>query len=106
MTDGVDSPVSGRSGPVRTCVGCRERATTTDLLRLVVSSDTDPARVMPDPTSRRPGRGASLHPRLACFDLAVRRRAFARAFRLAGPLDLDEVRRYVEQHDRQDDDQH
>ncbi|MFZ0325410.1 MAG: YlxR family protein [Actinomycetes bacterium] len=104
MTDGVDSPGSGRPGPVRTCVGCRERAAKTDLLRLVVSSDTDPPRVVPDPTGRRPGRGASLHPRLACLDLAVRRRAFARAFRLAGPLDLDEVRQYVEtsQHDQHD----
>ena len=98
MTDGVDSLVSGRPGPVRTCVGCRERAAKADLLRVVVSSDTDPPRVVPDPTNRRPGRGASLHPRQACLDLAVRRRAFARALRLAGPVDLDEVRQYLSQH--------
>ena len=34
-----------------------------------------------------PGRGSWLHPSPDCLDLALRRRAFARALRLAGPLD-------------------
>lgn len=86
---------------VRTCVGCKERAAKSDLLRLVVVLDDAAAgapslRVVPDPSSRRPGRGASLHPDLRCLDLAERRRAFPRAFRLAGPLDASPVRVYLE----------
>ena len=51
---------------------------------------------VPDLRGTLPGRGAYLHPALACLDLAVRRRAFARAFR--GPVTPDsaELRRYVE----------
>ena len=101
MTRGVDSSPSGREGPVRTCVGCRERAAKAELLRLAVDlatrSGDEPVRVVPDPAGRRPGRGAHVHPRPECLDLAVRRRAFARAFRLAGPFGVDEVRRVVEQ---------
>lgn len=48
-------------------------------------SDGRPA-VVPDPTGAAPGRGAHLHPTSGCYDLAVRRKAFARALRLApGP---------------------
>lgn len=87
--------------PVRTCVGCKERAVKSDLLRLVVVPDDAAAgvpslRVVPDPSSRRPGRGAALHPDLRCLDLAERRRAFPRAFRLPGPLDAGPVREYLE----------
>jgi hypothetical protein len=42
-----------------------------------------------------PGRGASLHPDPACFALAERRRAFGRALRVSGVLDIDPVREYV-----------
>jgi predicted RNA-binding protein YlxR (DUF448 family) len=52
--------------------------------------------VTPDPTGRSPGRGAHLHPDLGCLDLALRRRAFPRAFRLPGPLDGGLVRGYLE----------
>ena len=71
------------TGPVRTCIGCRERAAKSELLRVVAGSDADgqPA-VVPDPDGTAPGRGAHLHPTPECFDLAVRRRAFARALRL------------------------
>lgn len=101
MTRGVDSGLSKRSVPVRTCVGCRERAPKTQLLRLVADQDDQAGQrlvsVRPDPTGRRPGRGASVHPTARCLDLAERHRAFARAFRLAGPFDLAEVRGYVQQ---------
>jgi len=54
-------------------------------LRVTAGSDTDgrPA-VVPDPEAIRPGRGAHLHPTTACYDLAVRRRAFSRALRRPG----------------------
>ena len=46
----------------------------------------------PDPAGRLPGRGASVHPDPRCVDLAEKRRAFPRALRLAGPLDVTPVR--------------
>jgi uncharacterized protein len=69
--------------PVRTCVGCRQRATKSSLLRLVVAGNA----IVPDPGSRLPGRGAYLHPSQECFELAQRRRALVRALRVPGPLD-------------------
>ena len=82
-------------GPVRTCIGCRERAAKSELLRLVAGSDAlgHPA-VVPDLDATAPGRGAHLHPTTACYDLAVRRRAFARALR-AGELATAPVGDYL-----------
>ncbi|MBX6371885.1 MAG: YlxR family protein [Acidothermus sp.] len=100
----VDSSVVGRpfvarsvAVPLRTCVGCRQRAAKPDLLRLVVVADGEghAPRVVPDPRGRLPGRGAYLHRDLGCFEQALRRRALPRALRVAGPLDLTDVRAYV-----------
>jgi uncharacterized protein len=74
---------------VRTCVGCRQRAAPSDLLRVVARDGA----VVPDPSRRLPGRGAHLHPVLACLDLAERRKAFPRALRVPPPLTTDLVRR-------------
>ena len=70
------------AGPVRTCVGCRERAAKSELLRVVAGTDShgQPA-VVPDPEGTAAGRGAHLHPTGACYDSAVRRRSFTRALR-------------------------
>ncbi|HEY0870782.1 MAG TPA: YlxR family protein [Acidothermaceae bacterium] len=81
---------------MRSCVGCKKRAAKSDLLRLAVVRHDEQFRVVPDPRGQRPGRGASLHPDPHCLDLAERRRAFPRAFRLAGPLDFTAVRGYIE----------
>ncbi|WP_079102664.1 YlxR family protein [Streptomyces sp. TP-A0356] len=81
-----------RACPERTCVGCRERAAKIELLRTVVVEDV----CVPDPRGTLPGRGAYVHPALACLDLAVRRRAFPRALRVPGPLDIKALRRHVE----------
>jgi predicted RNA-binding protein YlxR (DUF448 family) len=78
----------GREVPQRTCVGCRVRTARTDLLRLVAVEGV----IVPDPSRTRPGRGAHLHPDLECLELAERRRAFPRAFRLEGPLDVSVLR--------------
>jgi hypothetical protein len=62
--------------PVRTCVGCGEKGPSSALVRLGGAG----GRV----TAGRPGkggRGAWIHPADACLDRAVKRRAFARAFR-------------------------
>ncbi|HET7684585.1 MAG TPA: YlxR family protein [Marmoricola sp.] len=82
---------------MRTCIGCRERAARSELLRLVVGSTGDgQGIVVPDPAGTAPGRGAHLHPTPECFELAERRRAFARALRhdagVRGPLGLASVR--------------
>ncbi|MBH5337281.1 YlxR family protein [Streptomyces pactum] len=79
--------------PERTCVGCRERAAKGDLLRTVLVEDA----CVPDRRGTLPGRGAYVHPTTVCLDLAVRRRAFPRAFRGPGPLDTAALRRYIEQ---------
>ncbi|GGV53804.1 YlxR family protein [Streptomyces spectabilis] len=81
-----------RACPERTCVGCRERAAKSELLRIVAIEGV----CAPDPSGTLPGRGAYVHPALVCLDLAVRRRAFPRAFRLQGPLDTAELRGHLE----------
>ncbi|GHB76548.1 DNA-binding protein [Streptomyces cirratus] len=78
-----------RACPERTCVGCRERAAKSDLLRIVAIED----ECVPDPRGTLPGRGAYLHPAVVCLDQAVRRRAFPRALRAAGALDTEELRK-------------
>ncbi|MEU5091996.1 YlxR family protein [Streptomyces sp. NPDC021356] len=81
-----------RACPERTCVGCRERAAKTDLLRTVAIE----GECAPDPRGTLPGRGAYVHPALVCLDQAVRRRAFTRALRAPGALDTKALRRHVE----------
>ncbi|MCO7222591.1 YlxR family protein [Klenkia sp. PcliD-1-E] len=77
--------------PVRTCVGCRQRAPVTELLRVVVRD----SRLVPDPARRLPGRGASVHPVPDCVRAAVRRRAFPRALRSSAPLVTDQLEDHV-----------
>ena len=87
----------GRAGPMRTCIGCRKRADSSDLVRLVARLDGPAPAVVPDPQHVAPGRGAHLHPTTRCLDLAVRRRAFVRALRQSGLLDTTAVCDWVEQ---------
>ena len=94
-------PVKRPAQPVRTCVGCRQRAAKADLLRVVVDDRGAGREVVPDPKGRAPGRGAHLHPSLDCLQRAVRRRAFSRALREPGlgTASVEEhVRELVEQH--------
>ncbi|WP_460799500.1 YlxR family protein [Microbacterium sp. GXF0217] len=73
--------------PVRTCVGCRARASRSDLLRVVAQ---DGALIL-DERAVLPGRGAWVHPEPECLDKALRRRAFARALRVTAPLDTQTI---------------
>ncbi|MFD7610621.1 YlxR family protein [Streptomyces sp. NPDC059828] len=81
-----------RACPERTCVGCRERAAKSDLLRIVAVEGA----CVPDHRGTLPGRGAYVHPASVCLDLAVRRRAFPRALKAQGPLETSDVRQAVE----------
>ncbi|WP_412539851.1 YlxR family protein [Longispora sp. K20-0274] len=95
-SDGVDFLVVRRANPSRTqpirlCVGCRTRAPASELLRVVVVG----CAVTPDPRRRLPGRGASLHPVPACLTLAERRRAFGRALRATGVLDIGALSEFL-----------
>lgn len=74
-------------------MGCRERAAKCDLLRIVAVEGV----CVPDPRGTLPGRGAYVHPASVCLDLAVRRRAFSRAFKAKELLDSEAVRQHVEQ---------
>ncbi|MFV0133336.1 YlxR family protein [Streptomyces sp. HMX87] len=82
-----------RACPERTCVGCRERAAKDELLRIVAIE----GECVPDLRGTLPGRGAYVHPTTVCLDQAVRRRAFPRALRVPGPLDVKALRHHVEQ---------
>ncbi|HJQ43696.1 MAG TPA: YlxR family protein [Jatrophihabitantaceae bacterium] len=94
-----ESDQNGPQGPIRTCIGCRQRASAAELLRVVVAPGTDgeaPALpLVPDPRRRAPGRGAWVHPVLACVELAQRRRAFARALRVTRAIDASPVLEFV-----------
>jgi uncharacterized protein len=70
------------SEPVRTCIGCRQRAAKRELVRVTIRvDDQGRSAVVVDARGTAPGRGAHLHPTTACYELAVRRKAFARALR-------------------------
>jgi predicted RNA-binding protein YlxR (DUF448 family) len=73
--------------PVRTCVGCRTRASRSALLRVVAIDSV----LVPDENAVMPGRGAWVHETSECVDAALRRRAFVRALRVSGPLDTQTI---------------
>ncbi|MPY83873.1 MAG: DUF448 domain-containing protein [Actinophytocola sp.] len=74
------------------CIGCRKRASVTELLRVVAVA----GRVVVDEGRRMPGRGAWLHLDPGCLATAARRRAFPRALRVSGLLAVDGVEEYFE----------
>ncbi|MBA3295000.1 MAG: YlxR family protein [Geodermatophilaceae bacterium] len=83
--------MADRVVPVRTCVGCRQRCSISELLRVVAVD----GQVLPDPQRRYAGRGASLHPRSVCLARAERRGAFRRALRVSGDLSTKALGSYL-----------
>lgn len=67
--------------PTRTCIGCRRTDEQHSLIRLVRRGDV----VVDGTAPRAEGRGAYVHQ--GCVELAVQRRAIARAFRANVRLD-------------------
>jgi predicted RNA-binding protein YlxR (DUF448 family) len=91
-----------RADPVRTCVGCRKRAPASQLLRVAVPA-SGPLILTPDPARRLPGRGAYLHVQPDCLAQALRRRAFGRALRVEGAIEVGVLATYLEKaHEEQD----
>ena len=88
-------PARTQHVPVRTCIGCRQRAAKQELLRVVIGGSSDGPAVVPDPQGKAAGRGAHLHPTKECLDLATRRRAFTRALRVQGGLASAPVEEYL-----------
>ncbi|MEV8251021.1 YlxR family protein [Microbacterium sp. NPDC076768] len=76
--------------PVRTCVGCRTRASRSALLRVVCQDNV----LVIDENAVLPGRGAWVHPTSKCIDAALRRRAFGRALRISAPMDTQIIDHY------------
>ncbi len=75
--------------PERTCVGCGRKAPQVELLRFVARGGALlPGRL-------EPGRGAYTCRRLACFERAVARRAFARVLRRTVTVDPTLARLYT-----------
>jgi len=78
-------------GPVRTCVGCRQRAEQTQLVRIVHQNN----ELLVSSASN--GRGAWLHSNRNCLDLAVTRKAFGRALKLDRQYDTAKLVAHIEQ---------
>jgi predicted RNA-binding protein YlxR (DUF448 family) len=76
--------------PIRTCVGCGRKAPQPELLRFAAR---DGALVQ---DAQAPGRGAYTCRRLACFERAATRRAFARTLRRNVRIDPALSRLYTE----------
>jgi predicted RNA-binding protein YlxR (DUF448 family) len=68
-------------------VGCGDRAPKTALHRFA----TVDGRVVPDPGRRLEGRGAWIHQTRECFEAAIARRGFNRAFRAPVTIPKDTV---------------
>ena len=77
--------------PVRTCVGCRQRATRASLVRIVARN----GQVVVDATASLPGRGAWIHSDPGCLRNATRKNAFGRALRVSGALDATELTTFL-----------
>ena len=82
------------TGPVRTCIGCRQRAAIADLVRVAAAAEHGATVATIDRTSTMPGRGAWLHHDPDCLRAAMRRKALGPALRVPGlVVDADDLER-------------
>ena len=77
--------------PVRTCVGCRQRANRSELLRVIRSNDQLTV------SGTGAGRGAWIHRSSSCLELAITRKAFGRALKLDRQYDTANLIAHIEQ---------
>jgi predicted RNA-binding protein YlxR (DUF448 family) len=90
---GVDELAQLPRQPMRTCVGCRRSQPRSHLLRVVLQVAQGLGRLVPDPLAREKGRGAWLHHE--CLEEAVRRKAFNRALKFDGSLEIEALAEYL-----------
>ena len=77
--------------PIRTCAGCGGKAPQAELIRFVARGG-QLARARPGDA----GRSVYTHRRLACFERALARRAFARTLRRTVQVESSLARLYTE----------
>ena len=77
--------VPGKRKRPRTCTGCGGEFPKRDLLRIVRRPDGE---VVVDPSGRAPGRGAYICRKLACLDLALKKRQLVRSLKAPVPEKL------------------
>ncbi len=63
--------------PTRMCTGCGEMKPKSELVRVVRSPEGE---ISLDLTGRKNGRGSYICKSIACFDKAMKKKAFERAF--------------------------
>jgi len=74
---------------MRSCIGCRQKATRVSLIRLVCDPE---GTIVVDRHLKAPGRGAHLCYDAECIRLAAQRKAFGRAFkRPVAPVDPERL---------------
>ncbi|WP_394770272.1 YlxR family protein [Lacisediminihabitans sp.] len=78
--------------PVRTCLGCRQRAERSSLLRVVARD----GEAVVDFSATLPGRGAWVHPTVGCVGTSITRKAFGRALRVDGVLAMQQLSEAVQ----------
>lgn len=84
---------AGRKGPERTCLGCRAKKKQEELRRLALDPSFSQPKVIWDPARRLGGRGAWLcREQNECLNLAIKKKFWRQAFRLAVEPDLAEIR--------------
>lgn len=77
--------------PIRTCIGCRKSASTSELLRVNLHN----AAVVPVLKRKAFGRGAWLH--MQCGFTAIERKAFRWAFKLEQVPDVKEFTTFLKE---------
>ena len=70
--------------PERLCIGCQTVRPKKELVRIVRSPE---GAFSADFTGKKPGRGAYVCHKAECFDAAIKRRRFEKAFQ--GPVNAD-----------------
>lgn len=80
--------------PTRMCTGCMQMKAKSELIRIVRSPEGE---IFLDTTGRKNGRGAYICNSVECFNKAIRKKAFERAFGVSISDELkDSIREEIE----------
>ena len=87
-----------RKVPIRKCVGCQERISKRELIRIVRSPNGE---YLIDPTGKKPGRGAYICPKVECLEKALKNKGLERSFKSTIDLDIIEnLRSKMSEHEK------